>query len=82
MINALDGVCDAAEVFQIHVLVVTQHLCVWYIWWTLAQCGQAHIDSLVCRISTLNLEQASNTNNDYQKQVKECMSALEFEFEN
>lgn len=27
MINRLDGVCDAAEAFQIHVLVVPQHLC-------------------------------------------------------
>lgn len=34
-----------------------------------------------CTSPTGNFEQASNSNNDYQKQVKECMSALEFEFE-
>lgn len=33
-----------------------------------------------CMSPTGNFEQASNTNNDYQKQVKECLSALEFEF--
>ena len=34
-----------------------------------------------CMSPTGNFEQASNTNNDYQKQVKECLSGLEFEFE-
>lgn len=34
-----------------------------------------------CVSPTGNFEQASNSNNEYQKQVKECMSALELEFE-
>ena len=34
-----------------------------------------------CTSPTGNFEQASNTNNDFQKQVKECLSGLEFEFE-